>query len=40
MVASQQPLDIGVDATLRLAALMKENGLLKTEIDFKAKLFA
>jgi NitT/TauT family transport system substrate-binding protein len=40
MVASNQPLDIGVDATLRLAALMKENGLLKTEIDFKAKLFA
>lgn len=40
MVASQQPLDIGVDATNLLAALMKANGLLKTDIDFKSKLFA
>jgi NitT/TauT family transport system substrate-binding protein len=39
MVASQQPLEIGVDAANRLAALMKENGLLKTDIDFKSKLF-
>jgi NitT/TauT family transport system substrate-binding protein len=40
MVASQQPLDIGVDATNRLAALMKENGLLKTDVDFKSKIFS
>jgi NitT/TauT family transport system substrate-binding protein len=40
MVASEQPLTIGVDATNRLAVLMKDNGLLKTDIDFKAKLFA
>jgi NitT/TauT family transport system substrate-binding protein len=39
MVASNQPLDIGVPATERLIALMKENGLLKTDIDFKSKLF-
>ncbi|MGH7035629.1 MAG: ABC transporter substrate-binding protein [Stellaceae bacterium] len=40
MVASEQPLDIDVDAARRLAALMKENGLLKTDIDIKPKLFA
>jgi NitT/TauT family transport system substrate-binding protein len=40
MVASEQPLDIGVDPTMRLAALMRANGLLKTDIDFKSKLFA
>lgn len=39
MVASEQPLDIGVDATMRLAALMKANGLLKTDVDFRSKLF-
>jgi NitT/TauT family transport system substrate-binding protein len=39
MVASEQPLDIDVDAANRLAALMKANGLLKTDVDFKAKLF-
>lgn len=40
MVASQQPLSIDADAAHRLAVLMKANGLLKTDIDFKAKLFA
>ncbi|HEY3920071.1 MAG TPA: ABC transporter substrate-binding protein [Stellaceae bacterium] len=40
MVASEQPLDICVDPTMRLAALMRANGLLKTDIDFKSKLFA
>ncbi len=40
MVASQQPLKIEVEPALKLVALMKENGLLKTDIDFKSKLFA
>jgi NitT/TauT family transport system substrate-binding protein len=40
MVASEQPLSIGVDPAVKLIALMKEYGLLKTDIDFKSKLFA
>src|SRR6185437_9036848 len=40
MVASEQPLSIGVEPAIKLVALMKENGLLKTDIDFKSKLFA
>lgn len=40
MVASNQPLSIDVDAGIRLAVLMKQNGLLKTDIDFKAKQFS
>jgi len=40
MVASQQPLDIGVEAARKLAALMKENGLLKTDVDIGPKLFS
>lgn len=40
MVASKQPLDIDVDGANRLIALMKENELLKTDIDFKSKLFS
>ncbi len=39
MVASQQPLSVDADAALKLAVLMKENGLLKTDVDFKSKLF-
>ena len=39
MVASQQPLSVDADAALKLVVLMKENGLLKTDIDFKSKLF-
>lgn len=39
MVASQQPLDIDVEAARKLAVLMKENGLLKTDIDIGPKLF-
>jgi ABC-type nitrate/sulfonate/bicarbonate transport system substrate-binding protein len=40
MVASNQPLSVDVDAGIRLAVLMKQNGLLKTDIDFKAKQFS
>jgi len=40
MVASEQPLSIGVEPAIKLVALMRENGLLKTDIDFKSKLFA
>ena len=40
MVASQQPLDIDVDAARQLAILMKENGLLKTDVEIKSKIFA
>jgi NitT/TauT family transport system substrate-binding protein len=40
MVASRQPLSVDADAAMKLVALMKENGLLKTDIDFKSKLFA
>ena len=39
MVASQQPLSVDADAALKLVVLMKANGLLKTDIDFKSKLF-
>jgi NitT/TauT family transport system substrate-binding protein len=39
MVASQQPMSVDVDPAIKLAALMKENGLLKSDIDFKSKLF-
>jgi len=40
MVASEQPLHIDVEPAVKLIALMKEYGLLKTDIDFKSKLFA
>jgi NitT/TauT family transport system substrate-binding protein len=40
MVASQQPMSIDADAAMKLVVLMKENGLLKSDIDFKSKLFA
>jgi NitT/TauT family transport system substrate-binding protein len=40
MIASEQPLSVGVEPALKLIALMKENGLLKTDVDFKSKLFA
>jgi NitT/TauT family transport system substrate-binding protein len=39
MVASQQPLSVDANAALKLTVLMKENGLLKTDVDFKSKLF-
>jgi NitT/TauT family transport system substrate-binding protein len=39
MVASDQPLKVEVEPTMKLVALMRENNLLKTEIDFKSKLF-
>ncbi|HWE73407.1 MAG TPA: ABC transporter substrate-binding protein [Stellaceae bacterium] len=39
MVASEQPLSIGVEPAVQLIAMMKEYGLLKTDIDFKSKLF-
>lgn len=39
MVASEQPLSIGVEPAMQLETLMKDNGLLKTTIDFKSKLF-
>lgn len=40
MVASQQPLDIDVEAARKLSALMKENGLLKSDIDIGPRLFS
>jgi len=40
MVASNQPMSVDVDAGIRLAGIMKQNGLLKTDIDFKAKQFS
>lgn len=40
MVASEQPLSIGVEPAEKLIVMMKEYGLLKTDIDFKSKLFA
>ena len=40
MVASEQPLSIDVEPAEKLIAMMKEYGLLKTDIDFKSKLFA
>jgi NitT/TauT family transport system substrate-binding protein len=39
MVASNQPMSVDVDAAMKLAVLMKENNLLKNDIDFKSKLF-
>ncbi len=39
MVASQQPLSVEVEPAMKLVVLMRENNLLKTEIDFKSKLF-
>jgi NitT/TauT family transport system substrate-binding protein len=39
MVASEQPLKVDIEPAIRLIALMKENDLLKTDIDFKSKLF-
>ena len=39
MVASDQPMSVDVDAANRLVVLMKANGLLKTDVDFKSKLF-
>jgi ABC-type nitrate/sulfonate/bicarbonate transport system substrate-binding protein len=39
MVASEQPLSIGIEPADKLVVLMKENSLLKNDIDFKSKLF-
>jgi NitT/TauT family transport system substrate-binding protein len=39
MVASEQPLSIDVEPANQLIVMMKEYGLLKTNIDFKSKLF-
>jgi NitT/TauT family transport system substrate-binding protein len=39
MVASEQPLSIGVEPANQLIIMMKEYGLLKTDIDFKSKIF-
>ncbi|HEX3972887.1 MAG TPA: ABC transporter substrate-binding protein [Stellaceae bacterium] len=39
MVASEQPLSIDVEPANQLIVMMKEYGLLKTDIDFKSKLF-
>ena len=39
MVASQQPMGIDVEAARKLAVLMKDNGLLKTDIDIGPRLF-
>jgi NitT/TauT family transport system substrate-binding protein len=39
MPVSKQPLDVDPKAIERVAALMKENGLLKTDIDIAAHVF-
>jgi NitT/TauT family transport system substrate-binding protein len=39
MALNKQPLDIDVAGIDRVAALMKENGLLKTDLDLAAKIF-
>ena len=39
MTVSKQPLDVDPKAIERVAALMKENGLLKTDVDIAAHVF-
>ncbi len=39
MALNKQPLDIDPKQIERVAALMKENGLLKTDLDIAAHVF-
>jgi NitT/TauT family transport system substrate-binding protein len=39
MVVGPQPMDIDVAGIKRVAALMRDNGLLKTDVDVAAKIF-